>query len=188
MFGKYLLNTDYIMMPFGELIRRKEFIFDTLSWDVFEHKVFIRPDSGNKTFTGTVVHEDNWVDAVSKLGFYDVDPSSIVIVSETKNIGNEWRLVIIEGKVIAASKYKSYGLIKMEEGCPKDVKKFGEDMAKLYSPERCFTIDICDEKDGTYLSIVEINSFSSSGLYVCDKSAVVEAVSHAALNEWKEYQ
>ena len=39
-------------MPFGELIRRKEFIFDTLSWDVFEHKVFIRPDSGNKTFTG----------------------------------------------------------------------------------------------------------------------------------------
>lgn len=186
-YNDFLLNQNYIMLPFGELLRRRDFLFDTLG--PYEDKVFVRPDSGNKTFSGTVVHKDNWKDAVAKLGFYDVDPASIVIVSETSNIRNEWRLVIVEGEVIAASKYKSEGLVKLEEGCPSDVKRFAKLMADIYCPERCFTMDICDFKDsGELLSIVEINSFSSSGLYVCDKSAVVEAVSRAALNEWKEYQ
>ena len=48
-YGEYLLNRDYIMLPFGELDRCKEFLFDSVGRD---DRIFVRPDSPLKLFTG----------------------------------------------------------------------------------------------------------------------------------------
>ena len=47
--GQYLLNRDYIMLPFGELRRQREFLFSTVGRD---GNIFVRPDSPLKLFTG----------------------------------------------------------------------------------------------------------------------------------------
>ena len=56
-FGKYLLNSKYVMMPLSELIRQKYDIYRYLNPLIYPSRVedteiFIRTDSGKKTFDG----------------------------------------------------------------------------------------------------------------------------------------
>ena len=50
--GKHLTQRDYVMLPYSELARRKEWIYKLLG---NEDGVFLRPDSGEKEFVGEVV-------------------------------------------------------------------------------------------------------------------------------------
>src|SRR4051794_39780953 len=43
--GKYLLNSNYIMLPWGDLRRQKDFLYDKLAE---EDTIFLRPNSGLK--------------------------------------------------------------------------------------------------------------------------------------------
>ncbi len=54
-FGHYLLNRDYIMLPYAELPRCREFLFDSLGRDGV---LFARPDSPLKLFR----HDDHKCD------------------------------------------------------------------------------------------------------------------------------
>jgi hypothetical protein len=68
----------------------------------------------------------------------------------------------------------------MSPGCPRDVHDFAAQAlaATPWRPDEVFMLDVCESGDG--LRIVELNSFSCSGLYACDLPAVVAAVSEAA--------
>lgn len=184
--GKYLLNSNYVMLPYGELLRQRAFLFDTIDL-VKQGAIFIRPDSGFKTFTGQVVNHKKFAEAVEYLGFYDVTPEALVVVSSIKKIHEEWRLVVVDGQAVSASQYKENGLVKLREGAPDAVYALANEIADTLRPvfDRCFTVDIC--RTGVDdLSLVEINSFSASGLYVTDKMAVIEAVSKAAVADYEE--
>ncbi len=185
--GQYLLNSEYIMLPYGELLRQKYMLFSMLG---MHNTLFIRPSSGFKTFTGKVVHRDDYEKEVEYFGFYDVTPEELVVVAKPRAIQGEWRVVVVNGKPVAASMYKWGGKPKVEAGCPTDVWEYAAEVAKIWQPERCFVIDVCNVHFHSFrtLRVVEINSFSSSGLYACDKNAVVEAVSAAAVEEYEEYR
>lgn len=182
-FGKHLLNDHYIMLPYGEMLRQKQFLLDTLAEDGC---LFVRPSSGFKLFSGTLIKAETYEKDVEYLGFYDVEPDRIVVVSNPKNIGREWRLIVVDKVVVSSSQYKNNGLVKLEEGCPKRVEKYGNELAQIWQPDLAFTLDICEMKDGE-LKLVEINSFSSSGFYVAPKKPIVMAAAELALKEWKEY-
>jgi hypothetical protein len=62
--------------------------------------------------------------------------------------------------------------------------KVAWEAARLYRPEAAWTIDVCRTVHDNYY-VLELNSFSCSGLYKCDKDAVVRAVSRAALEDWQ---
>ncbi|RDJ35035.1 MAG: DUF4343 domain-containing protein [Crenarchaeota archaeon] len=179
--NKYLLNDEYIILPYGELMRQKRFIYRTLGYD---DCVFMRPDSGFKNFTGKVVYRGDYAKDIEFFGFYDVEPEELVIVAEPRRIDEEWRLVIVDKKVVTGSLYKYRGVPQLESGCPDDVIEFATKVAETWQPEKCWVLDVCRAIN---LRVVEINSFSSSGLYACDKFKVVEAVSKAAMDEWQEY-
>ncbi len=49
-----------------------------------------------------------------------------------------------------------------------------------YQPESVWVLDVCKTNDNQY-HLLEIGGFSFAGLYACDKDAIVEAVSAAAL-------
>jgi len=183
--AKYLLNDRYFMLPYGELLRQKENLFRALNPDGLE--LFMRPDSGYKTFTGKVIerNEEEYRKDIEFFGFYDVEPEALVIVAEPKQIKEEWRLVVVNQQVITSSQYKDSGKVCVREGCPQEVLDLGNEIAAVWQPDRCFVIDICRTKDE--LKLVEINSLSCSGLYACDKMKFVEAVSAAAIEEWEEY-
>jgi len=59
-------------------------------------------------------------------------------------------------------------------------------MAQLsYEPDPVWVLDICQLKNGS-LKIIEVNSFSCSGLYACDMNPIVENVSRLAEKDWRD--
>lgn len=50
--GKYLLNSPYVFLPVAELQRLK---WEVYRWFGRDTKIFIRPDAGDKRFTGQVL-------------------------------------------------------------------------------------------------------------------------------------
>lgn len=183
-FGHYLINEDYIMIPFGELRRQREFIFDTLGEGGY---VFVRPDSGFKTFTGTTCSYKNWEDDVRFLNTYQVDSNAIVIVSSAKNLDKEWRFVVVDDKVISGSQYRNASGVKLDDA-PKRVYNYAQSVVNntSYSPERVWCLDICEDIYG--FSVLEVGCFSCAGLYVAPKEPIVREVSRIALEEWNSYQ
>lgn len=177
-FGYNLINQHYLMMPYGDLKRRKEFIFEVLGVDT----VFIKPDSGGKKFTGKLFDFKTFDKEVDNLDFYYVDNGELCVVAPAQNIISEYRFVVVNGEIVAGSQYLPYREPVMTGGAFELAKK----MAPLYKPDAAWTIDICETKLFTH--VLEINSFSCAGLYECDIEKVVSKVSEAALKGWQEFQ
>ena len=178
--GKYILNDNYMMMPFGELIRRKEYIFEHIAQD---RAVFVRPDRGDKIFTGKLVYKEYWEKDIDYFGFNQLDKKELVIVAEPKNIAAEWRFIIVEGKVIAGSQYRQNDVVGNEAYYPPEAARLAEEVASVYHPEPAFVVDICWTKGGEY-RVMEIGCVSCAGLYACDRMAVIKALSDCALKEY----
>lgn len=180
--GQFLLNNRYTMLPYGEMLRQKDFLIQTHG---VRNCLFVRPSSGFKLFAGQVISGDTYERDVEQLGFYDVEPEKIVCVSEPRNIALEWRLVVVNGKVVTGSQYKEYDALECKPGMPDEVLRYGNEIAKVWQPDTCWTLDVCQLANGE-LKLLEIGSFSGAGLYDCDLEIVVDKVSEAALKEWED--
>jgi len=199
--GRLLLHHEnYWMMPYGDLINHKTRIFDA-----FGNKIFLRPNSGMKEFTGMVCWESDFYDCIKLAGFYGVDPNMLVLISRVDPLEKEWRFVIVDGEPVAGSLYrdwsspekiapgtvtKDYVLLNShsvwEKSDDKSALMTAVEAAKRYNPDRCWTIDIVKTEYRTY-HVLEIGCFSCAGLYGCDLEKVVKTVSKAAEAEWNEY-
>lgn len=174
-FGEYLLNSDYIMLPLGDILRRKSWIFRTLA----QGSLFFRPSSGYKTFTGLVLSEG---ELEKELPFWErqMDPQSIVIAAPVRPISKEWRAVVVGEKVITAGQYRESGLDVRIREVPEKVLNYAQDVVNSvhYRPDPAWTIDVCES--GDELKVLEVGSFSCAGLYACDYTAVIKAVNELA--------
>jgi len=209
MYYPYLKNLllhyqDFLMLPYGVLNDHKKTIFDHFKTD----KVFIRPNSNMKEFTGMICTEEDYFDCVKLAGFYDVDPNLLVLISRVEPLEKEWRFVIVDGEPVAGSLYRDWS--SPEKIMPGTVTRdyvlmnshsvwegyegkegsnalmLAYEAAKRYNPDRCWTVDIAKTEYGTY-HVLEIGCFSCAGLYGMDLEKVVDKVSEEALKEWKEY-
>lgn len=179
-FGDLLLNSEYVMVPFGELRRMKDFLFKVVG---VENKVFIRPSSGFKLFTGKVVSKDSWEKDLELFDFYDVNPERVVVVAKPHYILGEWRFVIVDGKVVSGIKYEGASTASLDV-----VSQYAQSAIDIsgYQPDPAWTIDICQKNDGNFY-VLEVGSFSCAGLYNTPKRAIIKEVSRVALREWKDY-
>ena len=178
-FGTFLLNDYYTILPGVEALRVMDRLFVDFGQD---GKVFIRPSSVHKIFTGRLATYDEFRNATAPSRY---DPTSLVVISEPKKVGREWRLVVADGVPVAASQYRNGDEIEIARGCPEEVMDFSTDMLRkvYWRPDRVFMMDVC-ESNGS-LHLLELNSFSCSGLYDCDLSSTVEAVARIAKQEWE---
>jgi len=174
-FGKWLMAQNYIMLPYAELKRKQDWLYEVLGED---GAIFVRPSSGAKIFTGQLVHLENFDREYELLGFYDVDPHAVVVVSEPRNVIKEWRLVIAEDKIIAGSLYSDRTLNLNYEGYTDQVRELAEEILRSteYRPDPVWTMDFCETKSGD-LYLLEIGGFSCAGLYLCDMKPIVREVS-----------
>jgi hypothetical protein len=181
-FGKYLLNQDYVMLPFGELARRKDFLFEVLGR---EGQIFVRPDSPLKLFTGQVARRDTFTADLEFMGFYEFPPSSLVLVTTPKRIRDEWRFVVANKQVVAGCQYKIEEQLDLQPRFEAAAHELAATIAaEDYHPDPVWVMDICRTDDGRF-HLLEIGGFSSSDLYACDKAAIASAVCQAALVEWE---
>lgn len=180
--GKFLLNGNYIMLPFSELQRQKEFLFECVGQD---RTVFIRPNRGDKIFTGKMVLKEEYDKDIDYFGFGDIDPSELVIVSEPRNISNEWRFVVVDGEVITGSQYRENTRVAVAAEYPQAALDFAKNIVAVYNPEPAWILDVC-RTDYNEHWIMEVGCFSCAGLYACNRTVIIEKISAIALKEWED--
>ena len=176
----YFFNDDAIYLPFGSILERKEQLCS-----IFGDHLFIRPDSGFKSFTGFAVKKEDLEFELSSLK-QTKNPANheLCQIAKAKPILGEYRIIICNGKVVTGSQYRWDGKMDIRIDVHSDAWSFAESaVAKAdWQLDTCYVVDIFISEHGP--KIGEFNSFASAGLYSCDMDAIVDAVSKAALNEW----
>ncbi|MFY0254435.1 ATP-grasp domain-containing protein [Chitinophaga sp. 30R24] len=79
-----------------------------------------------------------------------------------------------DGKVITASKYRTYFKLTKERGCPFAVIDFAENRCREYTPHAVFVMDVCETGDDFY--IVECGCMNAAGFYKADIDVIVQVV------------
>ena len=182
-YGQFLLNREYSMLPFGELDRCKDLLFDTFGRD---GRLFVRPDSPLKLFTGQLVGCDTFSADLEFMAFYEFPPNTLVVVSSPREIDKEWRFVVVDGKVVTGCQYKDGARLDYQPHFDDQAYELATLVASVdYEPDPVWVMDICKTSDGKY-HLLEIGGFSFADLYACDMKTVVTAVSAAAQSVWEK--
>lgn len=177
--GPYLLNKTYLMLPFGDVPRQKDWLFETLG---HKQTLFIRPDSPLKLFTGQTISWSEFDKDYEFIGFNGFPLETMVVISGPQVLLSEWRFVIANGRVVTGSQYKGNGQLVALPAVDIGAAAFAERVVGTgYNPDPVWVLDVGLVADGTY-HIVETGGFSFAGLYACDKDLIVQAVSAVAEN------
>jgi hypothetical protein len=163
-FGEYLLNWDYEILPYGELARK------TCG------PKFVRPDRGNKIFTGMVFTDEQIHGKHGCLNFTHVRPDELVVAASDKIIDAEYRMIVIGEEVVSGSQYVKDGQIDISGDVPEEVYEYCRKILRetTWRPDIAFVMDIALWGKG--FRLIEINAFSSSGLYKCDYNIVIPKI------------
>lgn len=135
---------------------------------------FLRPDDNEKSFDGEMVAKEklqSWYEDTYK---YNGNTKITCWCFRPRKIYQEWRVIVANGRFVTASQYRLNGSVELENGCPKAIEDFSEELAKIYSPEPVFCLDIAKTDKG--LKLVEIGSIHTCGLYECDLEPIVDVV------------
>lgn len=168
-----LLNVDSAIFSSTEVGTNPDRIFqDTDS-------VFIRPNSGHKPFAGQVVQISEFSRFRDTYLHQDVD----IVVSTPKNVEEEWRFFVRDGKAITGSLYRVNGVDLQSSEYDAKARDLAELAASKYQPDTIFAVDICKTADS--YRVVEVISFSCAGIYMSDTKILVEHIAEQALADWR---
>lgn len=181
-FQDLLFNDKHEFMTLGELKANK---FDIYRRFGKEALIFVRPDSGEKSFSGQLIDLQDfdriWNNAVAS----NAKDEDLVIVSTPKTINGEWRFVCskYDNEIIAQSTYQYQGKKTLIPSAPAGAAELCK---KIWNrdchPDSVYCVDICEDADGNFW-LLEFTSFSSAGLYETNKDRVVQKVSEIAEKE-----
>ena len=145
---------------------------DSIEWN---NKIyFIRPCADDKLFTGQVFNKESWLQMKSNLLNNGKNPDSLLQIATPKNIQSEFRLYIVDGKVITGSQYTMNGRYYTNPIVDDDIIHFAEDMCKVFQLADCFVMDIARTTNG--LKIVECGCINCAGFYDSDLIKLVIAI------------
>jgi hypothetical protein len=166
------VNDDAYVCKFGEVpFQSKPF--------------FIRPCADDKLFSGQVMDWGDfseWQKKVIELKetYTTLDYDSPVMVSSPKKIQEEYRFVIIDGKPVTGSMYKSGNTVlyrEVTESKNPQVFHFVHYLMQphmFWQPSFAYALDIA-LVDGDY-AVMEMGNVNSAGLYDCDPQKIVMAL------------
>lgn len=177
-FKAVLLNQPCEIMLGSDALRQQDALFDRFGRD---GRVFVRPTGCLKVFNGRCVDAASFASALAPARY---DPTTQVVVSEPRSIGREWRCIVGDGQVIAASQYYYQGKKVIARGCPADVLNFAAAVLDQvrWCPDELFMMDVCESQGK--LHVVELNGFSCAAFYACDPKPVVQKARELAERAW----
>lgn len=109
----------------------------------------------------------------------DADSNSPLLLAPVYGIEKEYRLFVVNGKVVTGSEYNPG---KQSTDIPKKVYDFASKVIAQWNPEPVFILDVCLSAGNPY--IMEIQNFHSAGHYAADKIAIVKAVDEMAKRDF----
>lgn len=146
-------------------------------------RYFLRCDSDMKRVPGSLWRASEVRQFVEKL-VERGDPESLsmpLIVASRKLIDNEWRVFLVDGRVVAATQYRHLGDVEYSSSVADSVKEFVAKMAAIWSPAPVVVMDVASAGDDLF--VLELNGFNSSGFYAADVGAIVREVTEFAERE-----
>ncbi len=158
-----------------------------------EKPFFLRPVHDTKAFTGLVLdwgQYAEWLEGLKRcpeladpvydpLGVNLLTLATPVMVCSKKELYNETRCWVVEGRVITSSQYK-VGTIKRYQAPEMTEPRVIEFVESLdWYPDVACVIDVADTPNG--LKVIEVNNFNSAGFYKGDMQKVI-----AAIQDWAE--
>ncbi len=172
MLRRNLLHPKWAILPASELIQRGDELFDQIGDG---QKLFVRPDSPLKPFSGRVVTKGKLTLAALDHGFYYDDPNLPVVAAPVQTVSREWRFVIVNRRVVAGSGYQADGRIATSNDALDNARQFAAEVVEsLPPPDPVYVLDVCETSHG--LRLIELNPFSGADLYGCDGPSIVSAI------------
>jgi hypothetical protein len=168
--GERMLNHDALFLTLGEAANH-------IGEKAGEGTWFVKPDADLKDFTGGLVNASTILAFRDKVasGACSFSVDIPVVAAKTKNTGWEYRLFMIEERVVAASSYRLRSMLDQSRRVPQDVIAYAEETARAWRPSDAYVMDVGETDAG--LKVVEFNCLNASGLYACDERDVVREVS-----------
>jgi hypothetical protein len=166
--GKDLVQQRYAFYPFAEVVRLKDELYEMFG---VNNRMFIRPDSNDKTFTGAVIEKDYYKVWEKNARTYNTKDDTLCVVSRPEVIKKEFRMIVANGKVITGSLYSEGGLLT-ENGFPKAAADLIE--ASKWHPHPLYVADVALTDDG--FKLMEIGPINGAGIYKCDVVPILKAV------------
>ena len=164
----YMLNYDAGITSFRELM--------TKNYSP-EQLIFVRPNDDSKSFAGEIVEFkriESWYNNLIGYENVNLNLDTKIVAGEPYNIKKEWRLWIVNKKVVASSQYKNGQSINKVKDAPTNVVEFAEARCQEYTPHDVFVMDIC--LCGDELFILECGCMNSAGFYAADVHKIVKSV------------
>jgi hypothetical protein len=147
---------------------------------------FVRPVEDSKTLTGsimTLTEIEDTVQKVLKLKPTDIPEGSFahdtdLMIFDPVTILQEWRVWIVDDKIVTYSLYKSGSTVVYRNEIDDDAKEFGAKMVALNPAyAKAYVMDVCRTPEG--LRLLETNCCNSAGFYAADLFKFVEAIEYA---------
>lgn len=140
------LNKNYKLLTINTMRSKKE--------------RFIRPNTSKKIFTGDLYTKEKLLNLYPHLS-----NDTEIITSEPKPIEEEWRLTVINRKIISWSEYSWESKpLKPRNKIPHSILKLASEVCQCrYQPLSAYTLDVCISNNQP--KIVEINSINTSCFY-----------------------
>ncbi len=136
---------------------------------------FLRPvddskeEPGNVKSTSEIIHMAKRVLALDEDEIPDgsLRHDTLLMLTKPVRILREWRLWVVNGRVVTYSLYKDGARVIHRHEIDEDALEFGQRMVDVnpgYSP--AFVIDICRTEEG--LKLLETNCINAAGFYAAD--------------------
>lgn len=141
---------------------------------------FIRPIHDTKSFNGQTIDWENfksWQQDILKVGetsYCTINPDTIVQVATLKHIYCEYRLWVVDGKIVTASLYKRGDRVYTDEEVDDEIIDFGYRCINTWVPARAFCLDIFVGPNGPLIG--EVNNINAAGFYKADVQKLVLAL------------
>ncbi|PPD55552.1 MAG: hypothetical protein CTY12_00820 [Methylotenera sp.] len=157
----HFLNNDSYQCRFDEV----GLYADHMGYDLF----FMRPVSDSKVFAGNVFEIGEYWDWRKRVVDLEEDDGTSlragteVMVSRPKNIQSEYRLFVVNDRIVTASQYKINDRVQYSKLVDDDILKFGQQLINEQHLADAYCLDLCRASDS--IKIVEVNTINSAGFY-----------------------
>ena len=174
------INESALIDNLGSLYLNSDAVVTTMATvpKLFTGLVFMKPNTDTKEFAGTIFEAefiDTWMQRQINSGYLEANISTLeVVASSVKNIGCEWRIVVVNNKISDYSCYKQYQKVLPERWIPEKALQFAEHVISTYNPLPVYVIDICATDNG--YKVVEYNTFNVAGLYECNVAKIINDI------------
>jgi hypothetical protein len=170
--GDLFLNYDSQVMRLSE-VHSKMMHGD---WPEF----FIKPNGDNKEFAGTMMSYldfHDWHKNMMSIGYLETDDFD-VFLSSPKKLGCEWRVFVVDGKIVESSLYRQYQRVMPERHILPEVEAIVMEAHSRFVPAQAYVIDVAQVMvgDDVQFKIIEYNTLNSAGFYACEPAPIIDAI------------